>query len=163
MPLREIVMEPTGSVRALGGLGRSGSDPLQPRLNSTKGNRADNSNWFDDTSDGLVCATIELGDGTTATCSAWVITAPPDFAPGIKNLIALYDALYDVAVRRGVLTAPTDPPHRPSFAQHIQPILSAVPWDTSGLTGSASAVVRRKRLALSERTTNANSPDSGKS
>ena len=73
---------------------------------------------------GPVCATIELRDETTAVCSAWVITAPPDFAPGIKNLITLYDAIYDVAVRRGVLTAPTDPPHRPSFAQHIQPILT---------------------------------------
>jgi L-Lysine epsilon oxidase N-terminal/L-lysine epsilon oxidase C-terminal domain len=124
VPLGEIVMERSGSVRVLGGFGRSGSDPPQPRLNSTKGHRADNSNWFDDTSDGPVCATIELNDGTTATCSAWVITAPPDFAPGIKNLITLYDAVYDVAVRRGVLAAPTDPPHRPSFTQHIQPILA---------------------------------------
>ena len=51
VPLGEIVMEPTGNLRVLGGFGRSGSDPPQPRLNSTKGHRADNSNWFDDTSD----------------------------------------------------------------------------------------------------------------
>ena len=123
VPLGEIAMETTGPLRVLGGFGHSGSDPQQPRLTSTKGHRADNSHWFDDISDGPVSVRIELNDRTIAVSSAWVIVAPPDFAPGVKNLITLYDAIYDLAVRRGVLTGPTSPPNRPSFQEHIQPIL----------------------------------------
>ncbi len=124
VPLGEISMEPTGRLRVLGGFGQSGSDPQQPRLNSTNGNRADNSNWFDDTSDGPVSARIELNDGTIVASSAWVIVEPPDFAPGIKNVLTLYDAIHDLATRRGLLRAPTDPPNRPSFTRHLQPILA---------------------------------------
>jgi hypothetical protein len=124
VPLGEVVMEPTGRLRVLGGFGRSGSDPQQPRLNSTNGHRADNRNWFDDTSDGPVSVKIELHDGTIATSSAWIIVGPPDFAPGIKNFVTLYDAILDVAVQRGLLPAPTDPPNRPSFSRHIRPILA---------------------------------------
>ena len=64
VPLGEIVMEPTGRLRVLGGFGRSGSDPQQPRLNSDTGHYAENDNWFDDTSDGPVSVRIELKDGT---------------------------------------------------------------------------------------------------
>ena len=60
VPLGEIVMEPAGCLRVLGGFGRSGSDPPQPRLNSNNGHRADNRNWFDDISDGPVSVRIEL-------------------------------------------------------------------------------------------------------
>jgi hypothetical protein len=125
VPLGEIVMESTGRLRVLGGFGRSGSDPQQPRLNSTNGHRADNNHWFDDISDGPVFATITLKDGTVAACSAWVIVAPPDFAPGIKNIITLYDAIRDLAIRRGLLPSPTEPPNRPSFTRDVQPILAS--------------------------------------
>ena len=70
------------------------------------------------------CATIKLNDGTTTTCSAWVIVAPPDFAPGIKNIITLYDAIHDLAIQRGLLPAPTASANGPSFTQHVQPILA---------------------------------------
>jgi hypothetical protein len=126
VPLGEIVMEPTGRLRVLGGFGRSGSDPQQPRLNSANGHRADNRNWFDDISDGSVSVRIELHDGTIAECSAWVIVGPPDFAPGIKNFVTLYDAILDVAVRRGLVPPPTDPPDQPSFTRHVRPILASV-------------------------------------
>ena len=126
VPLGEVVMEPTGRLNVLGGFGRSGSDPQQPRLNSTNGHRADNRNWFDDISDGPVSVRIELNDGTIAKSSAWVIVGPPDFAPGVKNFVTLYDAIHDLAVRRGLLPAPTDSPHLPSFSRHVRPILASV-------------------------------------
>ena len=31
--------------------------------------------------------------------AAWVIVAPPDFAPAIGNIVTLYDTLYDLAAR----------------------------------------------------------------
>ncbi len=126
VPLGEIVMEPDGRLRVVGGFGRSGSDPQQPRLNSNNGHRADNRNWFDDISDGPVSVRIDLNGGTIVQSSAWIIVGPPDFAPRIKNFVTLYDGIHDLAVRRGLLPAPTDPPNRPSFTRHVQPILAGV-------------------------------------
>jgi L-Lysine epsilon oxidase N-terminal/L-lysine epsilon oxidase C-terminal domain len=125
VPLGEIVMEPTGRLPVLGGFGRSGSDPQQPRLNSANGHRTDNRNWFDDVSDGSASVRIELHNGTIAESSAWVIVGPPDFAPGIKNFVTLYDAILDVGVRRGLLPAPTDPPNQLSFTRHVRLILAS--------------------------------------
>src|SRR6202011_1533506 len=51
---------------------------------------------------------------------AWVIVAPPDFAPGIHDLVTLRDIVYEVAVARGWLAVPD----HPSFTKHIQPILN---------------------------------------
>ena len=123
VPLGEMTMEPDGRLRVLGGYGRSGSDPPQPRLDLNTGHFADNDNWYDDISDGPVTATIELTSGATLQLSAWVIVGPPDFAPGIKNLVTLYDLLLDLAVKRRIIRSPTDPPGRVSFMQHVAPIL----------------------------------------
>ena len=90
VPLGEITMEPTGRLRVLGGFGRSGSDPQQRRLTLATGHHADNSNWFDDTSDGPVSVRVELNDGAVVESSAWIIVGPPDFAPGVKNFVTLY-------------------------------------------------------------------------
>jgi L-Lysine epsilon oxidase N-terminal/L-lysine epsilon oxidase C-terminal domain len=123
VPLGEIVMEPDGRLRVLGGFGKSGSDPEQARLTTKRGHFADNNDWFDDTSDGPVAVTVELRDGTLRTSTAWVIVAPPDFAPAITNLVTLYDLLLDRAVLRGLLVSPADPPRLLSFTRHIRPIL----------------------------------------
>src|SRR5262249_4662930 len=58
---------------------------------------------------------------------AWVIVAPPDFAPGISNLVTLYDTLYDLAVSRGLAGKGIPvPPAQPSYASHVLPILQRV-------------------------------------
>ena len=124
--LGAIVMESTGRLLVLGGHGKAGSDPPQPRLDAYTGHFADNDNWYDDTSDGPVVALLTLPDGTVQAATAWVIVAPPDYAPGIKNFVTLYDYLFDKAVARGVLTAPIDQPGGISFTRHVQPILSRV-------------------------------------
>ena len=107
----------------LGGHGRSGSDPPQPRLDLATGHGADNDNWYDDISDGPVTATVELLDGTVARATAWVIVGPPDFAPGITNLVTLYDVLFELAVKRGILKGPADQSGKVSFVRHVKPIL----------------------------------------
>jgi hypothetical protein len=124
VPLGEITMQPDGRLLVLGGYGRSGSDPPQPRLDLDIGHFADNDHWYDDISDGPVSATIELTNGAFAHATAWVIVGPPDFAPGITNLISLYDLLFDHGVKRGLLVAPTDFSEPISFVRHIQPILA---------------------------------------
>jgi hypothetical protein len=122
--LGEIEMAPDGRLLVLGGRGRSGSDPVKPRLNLQTGHFADNDDWFDDISDGPVTATLTLADGGVTQATAWVIVGPPDFAPGITNLITLYDVLFELGVKRGILTAPADVAGALSFSRHIQPMLS---------------------------------------
>ena len=43
--------------------------------------------------------------------------------PGVQNLVTLYDYLFDRAVSRGLLQAPTDAPGGVSFCRHVRPIL----------------------------------------
>jgi hypothetical protein len=93
-------------------------------LNTKTGHFADNDDWFDDISDGPVTATLTLAGGTVTQATAWLIVGPPDFAPGVMNLVTLYDVLFDLGVQRGILTAPTDAAAPLSFARRIQPILA---------------------------------------
>ena len=117
--LGAITMEPSGRLLVLGGFGRSGSDPPQPRLTFDNAHFVDNDHWYDDISDGPVVAEIALPAGSVRTARAWVLVTPPDFAPGVTNLVTLYDFLFDRAVTRGVLEAPAPA----SFTRHVQPIL----------------------------------------
>ena len=50
---------------------------------------------------------------------AWIIVGPPKFAPGIDNIITLYDRLIDVGTTKGW----TKPPATTSYTRHIYPIL----------------------------------------
>jgi hypothetical protein len=118
--LGAIATDSTGRLLVLGGNGRSGSDPQQPRLEFDNAHFVDNDHWYDDTSDGPVVAEVALPGGSVRTATAWVFVAPPDFAPGVTNLVTLYDALFDRAVARGVLEAPAPV----SFSKHVLPILS---------------------------------------
>jgi hypothetical protein len=123
VPLGEIGMEPDGRLFVLGGFGQSGSDPPQQRLTSERGHFADNNDWFDDTSDGPITASVEWPNGEISQATAWVIVGPPDFAPSVTNLVTLYDVLFDLAVRRGVVPSPTDASRSISFKKHVLPIL----------------------------------------
>ena len=127
---------------------------------------ANNDTWFDDVSDGTVKARVKFKSGKIVSAQgAWVIVGPPDFAPAIGNVVSLYDALYDVAVRH--LTLPADNPiyteyeagkglkrladvkriglanYQPSFKREIGPMLSRTmnmkwvhrPLDSSAFPG----------------------------
>lgn len=62
---------------------------------------ANNAGWFDDVADGPVSATLILDDGSRVPVDvpAWCLAAPPKYAPQIVNMVTLFDAIYDVAVR----------------------------------------------------------------
>jgi hypothetical protein len=77
-------------------------------------------------------------DGTTdEAVKAWVLVAPPAYAPQILNLITLYDTMFDVAVRHHNFRPAMYKKSRwqddytPDFATEIKPILaraSLYPW-----------------------------------
>ena len=92
----------TGRLIVVGGFGHSGTDQAYPP--ATDLNYANNDNWWDDTSDGSVTATIVFTDTATPSVSpdpAWVAVPPPAYAPEVIAQISMYDVIFDVAVRKG--------------------------------------------------------------
>jgi hypothetical protein len=142
--LGRVQMESDGRLLFFGGSGQSGSSDTPPKPIDEY---ASNDGWFDDMSDGVIQATVTFPDGhTQAATSAWVIVGPPKFAPGIRNVVALYDTLWDMAVRLPLSCQPGSDPtlldlaaqqqswngqtnefaasYEPSFLRHIYPMLS---------------------------------------
>jgi hypothetical protein len=115
--LGELMTDSAGRLIVLGGRGLSASVPPGQPI----GNFANNPLWHDDVSDGPVTAEIAFAGqpARKVDASAWVIVAPPDFAPHIKGLTTLYDIAFQAAHTRGWLA----PPDSPSFRRDIFPIL----------------------------------------
>lgn len=128
--LGSLFSEPdTGRLLVFGGDGTSegldadGKFSSLPKLKSW----GDNDNWYDNTADGWVTATVTFTDGSTATLSqpeqrAWVLCVAPRYTPVFNQFTSLYD------VARSVVTMPTGTVPRPSFARDIYPILRSVSW-----------------------------------
>ncbi len=116
--LGDIRMETEGQLLVLGGFGISAS-PVDIPL--TRDTFADNDGWYDDVSDGPITATVTIDGQPLTAKGAWVIVAPPDFAPDIGNSTTLYDTIFDFFVRNGRKTIPT----KPSFARDIYPVIEA--------------------------------------
>lgn len=56
--------------------------------------------WFDDASDGPVTAVVRFDDGTTQEAhGAWLVCADPAYAPQIRNVVSIWDDVYDTWVR----------------------------------------------------------------
>lgn len=116
--LGEAGTDHRGRLVVLGGKGVSDSwlstpPPLRDYLN--------NDGWFDDISDGPVDAVLEFPDGTRRPVDdgAWVLAAPPDFAPNLAPFVTLYDLMFDTLVQAGRLPRPS----RVSFEHDVWPIL----------------------------------------
>jgi hypothetical protein len=125
--LGELRTDASGHLIFLGGRGHSASANDEP----TPG-FANNPGWHDDTADGPVDATIELNGQTFQAKTAWVLVAPPNYAPGIQAFVTGYDLLYDVAVQQMGL----QPPAKPHFYADIYPLLAHTTlsqWVNSGV------------------------------
>lgn len=95
--LGDLITDSEGRLLVLGGHGHSGTTDKSPDIKTY----ANNSNWWDDTSDGPIFATITFSDGTSVEADpGWYLCTPPAFAPEILNLVTLYDTIFDVAVRK---------------------------------------------------------------
>ena len=94
VPLGEMRTDEACRLLVLGGFGQSGSVPSGTDLTEF----ADNDRWYDDVSDGWVRARVTLVGGDIIKADpAWVIVAPPKYAPAIKPPITLYDSLLQIA------------------------------------------------------------------
>ncbi len=113
VPLGELRTDERGHLLVLGGHGVSGSplpdNPATVFVNNTL--------WYDDTCDGPVDAIVQIDGRTLRAEGAWVVVAPPNYAPGITSSVTMYDVIYQV----GAGFAPV--PARPSFSRQIFPLL----------------------------------------
>lgn len=116
VPLGELRTDDDNRLLVLGGHGTAASP-----AGNLIGNFWANAGWYDDVSDGPVTATITLrGDGSTpAVEGAWVIVAPPKFAPHQDSPTTLYDRVLQRMVDLGLAPAPTTT----SYTQDVHPVL----------------------------------------
>lgn len=116
VPLGEVRTDDDGRLIVLGGHGAAASP-----AGNVIGNFWANAGWYDDVSDGPVTATVTLrADHTTPPVEgAWVIVAPPKFAPHQDSVTTLYDRLWQQMIDNGLLAAPTTT----SYTRDVHPFL----------------------------------------
>lgn len=112
--LGDIKEQPNGRL-----LFRTSDGHAQSPNGTPIGDFADNDNWFDTACDGSIKAQVTDGGAVVDAVPAWVIGAPPDYAPGIENMVTLYDVLLDLAIQRNLV----QPPNPIVFSHHVMPIL----------------------------------------
>jgi hypothetical protein len=139
VPLGDVLTDAAGRLIVLGGFGKSQSVATEPERQKIE-NFADNDDWCDDSSDGPVGATVRLNGATEEIEAdpAWVIVAPPDFAPPMQNVITLYDVVYNVMARFDPSLRIGDS-SRVSFSRDIYPIfrrVSNVHWTSDVAAGA---------------------------
>jgi hypothetical protein len=130
--LGEIRTDHRGMLLFLGGRGVSASPTGSPIFNDKDPNAFINADgWFDDICDGPVSATVRIDGREIPVEGAWVITAPPNYAPDLLGVRTLYDLLVDLYVGAGWIKEPAIP----SFRWDVYPILqrlSRLQWVNRG-------------------------------
>jgi hypothetical protein len=111
--LGELRTDMKGNLIFLGGKGASGS-PRGKDLTTF----ANNDGWFDDISDGPVNATVTIDDREISVDPAWVIVAPPNYAPDMVSVNTMYDLIHEASESPEILYHT-----KPSFSKHILPLL----------------------------------------
>ncbi len=108
--LGQLRTDSVGRLQVLGGLGKAGTPFPGNDLNSVTNNEG----WHDDTSDGPVSArVIYKKEVVQRVDSAWVVVAPPNYAPDVVAIQTLHDVLEDALGERR---------RQPSFRHDILPI-----------------------------------------
>ena len=128
--LGELRTDADGRLIVLGGHGRSAS--YRGALAITFAN---NEGWHDDVADGPVTAEVRLGGRNLPVDPAWVVVAPPNYAPMQKSVHTMWDLIRDVLINARMLPKPL----RPSFADDILPIferLSHLQWVNAGFAAA---------------------------
>ncbi len=116
VPLGEMRSDDDNHLLVLGGAGHS-SSPGGDGILDFWGNPG----WFDDISDGPVSATIKIRATSTnpPVTGAWVICAPPKYAPHQDSPTTLYDRVLQAMVDAGLAAAPTSS----TYTKDVYPIL----------------------------------------
>ena len=126
--LGEMITDAKGRLVVLPGLGVA---------RSWKGTRvttfANNDAWLDDMADGPVSATVTMDGRTLEAEPGWVVSAPPNFAPGLSTgWRTMHDVLEDTWVSGGLAKRGATV----SFQQHILPLfvrLARLQWVNAGI------------------------------
>ncbi len=152
--LGELITDSDGRLLVIGGYGRAvawkiaGTAPLNDNVN--------NNQWFDDTSDGPVSATLLFDDGSRAEVhDAWVSTTDPAYAPQILNVVSLWDDVYDSWVRQlGISPQIYDAgkggylqSFKPTFDDHLAPIFNSASLQQWTVNLSQRGAAAHKQLA----------------
>lgn len=120
-----ILTDDAGRLVVLGGLGDAKS-PTGRSLDTDPKDFANHDEWYDDVADGPISAEVTFPGAPAPfpVMSAWVITAPPKFAPALQHPVTLYDSLLQAMVDRGLKADPTKAPgYQPLYSRDILPIL----------------------------------------
>ena len=128
--LGEMHTDDKGRLIMLGGHGKS--ENIQGNIAVTFAN---NEGWHDDISDGPVTAEVEYEGVQLKVDPAWVICAPPDYAPMQKSVRTMWDLMRSVAVESELLARPA----RPSFSKDILPIferMTNLQWVNAGFAAA---------------------------
>ncbi|MDF2760080.1 MAG: hypothetical protein K0S99_2714 [Thermomicrobiales bacterium] len=112
--LGELRTDDAGRLLVFGGMGQSG--PAVPGTIAVT--FANNDFWYDDISDGPVEAMVRIDGRSIPVSGAWVVVAPPNYAPGIQSVVTMYDVIFEAAT----YLAPELRPARPSFTRMIYPM-----------------------------------------
>lgn len=124
--LGELRTDEAGRLIVLGGHGVSASYDGKPATTF-----ANNDGWHDDVSDGPISATVTIGGKPIRCDGAWVVVAPPNYAPELKTVRTMYDLLRALFVDAKWLPEPATV----SFRDDILPILqrlTGLGWVNSG-------------------------------
>lgn len=130
--LGELRTDAEGRLLVLGGYGRTVGlyDEYGVPVQFTAD--VNNYSWFDDASDGPVSATLVFDDGTTAEVhGAWVVCADPGYAPQVRNVVSLWDDIYDSWIRNLALQPEVydgtgfRPDYAPAFDDQVKPVFRA--------------------------------------
>jgi hypothetical protein len=113
--LGELRTDEQGRLLVLGGHGVSGT-PWPANAVITFAN---NDGWYDDTADGPVQAAVALDGRTLPVEPAWVIVAPPNYAPDLVGIVTMYELMVDTYQGWWM-----EAPSTPSFQSDIYPLLA---------------------------------------
>ena len=148
--LGDLRVDGKGGVIVAGGFAKTAAvskDGKNPDDQLTQA--TENGLWYDDAGDGPVNAVVVFDDKTTATVQAgWYVTGDPGYAPQTRNIISVWDDVYDVWVRElGLVPAlysggAFQASYKPSFPDDIQPIFHGAMlqrWNTNLPSGAINA------------------------
>ena len=144
--VNEILFEPSGPLNSLGEI--KTDDQGRLLVLSSIGNAVgqydeygvpiqmtgdlNNAGWYDSAADGPVSVIIKFDDGSSEKAfGAWVVCGDPSYAPQIRNVVSIWDDVFDTWVRELDLQPElysdgaynTD--YEPTFSQDIKPIFIA--------------------------------------
>ena len=139
--LGQILTDEHGRLLVLGGYGRTFGVINEYGKTFSFNFDVNCDGWYDDASDGPVSAVVTFDDGTaTRAHGAWVVCADPAYAPQIRNVVSIWDEVYDTWVReldlapeicqRGRFQTGYEPP----FEAHLLPVFTAAAltrWTTN--------------------------------